>query len=113
MRAGLLVHRVTIEQKQVARDATFGSEVITWVDFAADLPAKVTESATEAEYLSGSLSAYARPTRVRLRYLDGVTTAMRVNWGGRLLAILGTASVFEDVRRVGLELSCKEWTTSG
>jgi len=106
----LLDRRVTVEQKSVAREATFGGETISWVPLVSNVPAQVLESPTAGEFKAGVVSAYARPTIVRMRYSSGLATtdpSMRINYGGRLLKIIGVA---HKGRSAGLmEFACQEW----
>lgn len=106
MRASAFDRRVTVEQRAVSQDATFGSEVVTWSAFASNLPAQVLESSTSGEFARGAAATYARPIRVRVRYLSGLDPGMRINYGGRLLKITGLAEVG---RRDMIEFSCSEW----
>lgn len=103
--AGNLDRRISIQQKSVAREATYGGETITWVALAT-VWAQVLESATDGEFEQGGTLAYARPTRVRIRYRSDVDPTMRLAIGSRILQITGTAEIG---RREYLELACKEW----
>lgn len=104
--AGHLDRRISIQQKSVVREATWGSETNTWVALAT-VWAQVLESATDGEFVQDGTLAFARPTRVRLRYRSDVDPTMRLLLPtGRLLQITGTAEIG---RREYLELACKEW----
>ena len=104
--AGALDRRIAIQQRSVARESTYGSEVVTWVALAT-VWAQVLESATDGEFVADGSLAFARPTRVRLRYRNDIDPTMRVVLpGGRILQITGTAEIG---RRQYLELACKEW----
>lgn len=106
--AGQLDRRVRIERKVITRDQQYRSQVVSWVTLAT-VWAQVLESSTAASSNPGegeAVNAYARPTRIRMRYRGDVDTTMRVNLGGRLYQINGTA---ELGRRDGLELACQEW----
>jgi head-tail adaptor len=109
--AGDLDQRVNIETRSVARDGTYGAEVETWTAPASDTWARVWQSSTAAGLGAGqpeSVATYARPTRVWIRWLAGITREnSRVRYGGQLLRIIGTA---ELGRREWLELSCAEWS---
>jgi len=109
--AGDLDRRITLESRSVAKDATYGSVSETWSTLAAGIAARVLESSTEAGVATGQAEgvvSYARPTRIWIRWRDGITRQdHRVRYGSRLLRIIGTA---ELGRRAGLELSCLEWS---
>lgn len=106
--AGSRDRRILLERMQETRDGRFNSPVITWV---ADryVWAKKLESAIETpnpNVAEDGAAVYARPTRywIRWRELDKART--RINDGGKILQITGTAEIG---RRVRLELACKEW----
>lgn len=104
--AGDLDRRITIQQRSVAREAVYGGETVTWTTLAT-VWAQLWESATDGEFIEGGTLAYARPTRLRIRYRSDVDPTMRVSLPtGRLLQITGTA---ELGRRQYTELACKEW----
>lgn len=103
--------RITLEVRSVVKDATYGSATETWTPMAFSIAAKVLESSTEAGVSTGQaevVASYAKPTRVWIRWRDGISRQdHRVRYGARLLRIIGTA---ELGRRAGLELSCLEWS---
>lgn len=108
LQAGALDRQITIEQATVTRDATDGSEVLTWSTWAT-VWAQVLESATSGgdESMRDSVAAYGRPTKVRVRWRAGIEPTMRLNLGsGRLLQITGTAAIG---RREYVEMACREW----
>ena len=107
--AGDLDRQVTIQQRSVTRDATFGAEVVTWSDLAT-VWAKVAESSMATAANRGQperVDAYGRPTKVYIRWRDDVDTTLRLSYGGQLLKIDGTA---ELGRRQWLEMACAEWS---
>lgn len=106
---GQLDRQVIVEQRSVSRDPTFNSEVIAWSALAT-VWAQVVESATPPSANPGqaeALAAYQRPMKIRIRWRADVDTTLRLNYGGRLLQINGTA---ELGRRQWLELACQEWS---
>jgi SPP1 family predicted phage head-tail adaptor len=105
---GDLDRQVTIQQRTVARDATFGSEVPTWSDLAT-VWAKVSESSTQPGNRGQveRVDAYVRPTKVFIRWRADVDTTMRLSYEGQLLKIDGTAEIG---RRQWLEMACAEWS---
>jgi SPP1 family predicted phage head-tail adaptor len=107
--AGSLDHQVTIQQRTVARDATYGSETVAWSDLAT-VWARVVESSTAPSSGRGQaerVDAYVRPTKVYIRWRADVDTTMRLVHNGQLLKIDGTA---ELNRRQWLEMACAEWS---
>lgn len=105
VKAGDLRWPAIIERRTVLRSADTGAEVVTWAPLAT-VRVQLRESATANEATEGGVNAYARPSKVRMWYRSDVTTEDRLNLGGRLLQITGTA---ELGYRQGLELACKEW----
>jgi SPP1 family predicted phage head-tail adaptor len=110
MDIGKLRDRISIEQKQVARDPVYGSEQVTWVEVARvwgdaeDLIGKGRES------VSQSLKLSTQPVRVVIRFRNDLTTDMRckvTNRGDRLLLI---RSIAELGVREGSELICENLT---
>lgn len=112
MRAGRLDRLITVEQRVVVRDTATGAEVATWSPFAADLWASKEEftnvGASEEYMRPGGVEANGGISRIKIRWLSGINTTMRLNLGGgELRQITGMA---ELGRREGLQLSCKAWS---
>lgn len=113
--AGQLDRRITLQQKSVTQDANYGTEVIAWVPFGtARMPAQVQDVLpSKGETLEQNLRQAERPARVRLRYLAGITSDMRVIVHGstdRTMQII--AGPAELGRREGIELMVAEYTTA-
>ena len=85
MRAGDFRYRVTIEQKSVARD-TSGGEVVTWSVFAVVWSS--CETITGREFFASAQVNSTVTTKFGIRYLAGVTTAMRISFAGDLYNIV-------------------------
>lgn len=114
--AGQLDRRITLQQKSVTQDPDYGTEVVTWVTYGtARMPAQVQDVLpSKSETLQQGLRQAHRPARVRLRYLAGITSDMRVVLHGsadRVLQII--AGPAELGRREGIELMVDEYTTAG
>lgn len=79
MQAGRLNRRITIEEKSVARDS-YGGESITWsavaTVWAAVLPIR------GREYVAIRQAGAELTTRFLIRYMAGITPAMRVVYDG-------------------------------
>ena len=106
LNAGDLDRRVTIQQKTVVRDPNYGSEIVSWVTFA-ERWAKVRDvNAVERD--GDGLRTITRTTLVTVRWLDGLTTDMRVVLqDGRILNVV---SLVEIGRKVGQQLVCEEYS---
>jgi len=107
MRIGRLRHRVTIEEPVQTADGQ-GGYTTTWSTYAADVPAgleplKGTER-FEAQKLNPKLSH-----KVILRYMAGITAAMRVTFGERRL-YFGAPPVNREERNISLEILAWEET---
>lgn len=107
MRAGRLDRRVVIERRVVTRDPDFGSESVTWETFA-ERAAEVRD-VNAVERAGGPLRTVTRTTTVTVRWVEGLSTDMRIRLvsDGRLLAI---ASMAEIGRRLGQQLVCEEYS---
>lgn len=104
VRAGLLRHRVTIQEEQVTED-DWGQPVQTWVDHVsvwADVRDLRGREFIEARAAPGGEIT----TQIRIRYRDDVTRLMRVQHDGRILEI--EAVVEPTGRREELHLMCRE-----
>ena len=101
MKAGRLRERVTLERKVVTRDS-YGSEVITWTFFA-ERWAQVTPLSGR-EYVSMRQAQSDITTRVSMRWLPGVSTAMRLVWRDVPYRIVEVIDI--DARGDELEINC-------
>ena len=107
MQAGHLYELLSIEQKSVARDAAFGSEVVTWVPFATNIRANTTES-SGVETINMDQRVMRRSIEVTIRWRPGVTTDMRIKVSdGRVFQILDSIEV---PRKRGLVMTCEEYS---
>jgi SPP1 family predicted phage head-tail adaptor len=98
MRAGRLDRTIYIER--FAETVTPSGGVVTaWTNLATVRAEIVAQSASE--FLTGFGEAQAGTIVFRLRYLPGITTADRVNYGGQAYDL---KEVTEIGRRRGLEL---------
>jgi len=103
MASGKLRHPVTIEKLTGVRDG-FGAVTDTWVKFA-DAWAEV-KPVKASEFFASAKENHRVTHRVVIRYIDGVSPAMRVMHEGRALNIVGVRDYFE--RHAMLELMCEE-----
>lgn len=76
MRAGRLRHRVTIQRRVESRNS-FGEQIATWEDVAYNVPASV-EPLQGREYFAAAQVQSTVEVRIRLRYMPGIRTTMRV-----------------------------------
>lgn len=102
MMAGRLSESIVIQDKAVTRDA-YGAESITWTTVAT-VPASA-EPIAGREYLAMRQAQADISIRFRIRYLAGVTPAMRVQWRGGYYDILEVINPRAADRE--LELLCR------
>lgn len=108
--AGKLDRLIQFEVQTRTTDTRFNARVIEYVPYGAKAWAQVIESSAEPganPAAAEGVAAYVKPTKVRIRWRGDIDkTRMRINYGGRLLRIIGTA---ELGRREDLEIACQEW----
>jgi SPP1 family predicted phage head-tail adaptor len=102
MDAGSLDERIIVQQPTETRNR-LGESVFAWTTFAT-VWAKV-DGVTAREALLAGQQQLSITHRVRLRYLTGLTTKMRLSWRGRTLEIV---SLLEQEGRTIHELICQE-----
>lgn len=103
MRAGELRHRVTIQQPVEVLD-DYNTPSVVWQDFARVWAA--IEPLSGREYLQLQNTNAEITVRIRIRYLPGITPAMRVVYGSRVFNIQAVIDVEEKHRE--LHLMCAE-----
>lgn len=103
--AGLLRETVTVQVPAEDRNE-LGEATQTWSTFAVRRAYVEAISFVEMERRGqvGGMTSYF----VRIRYLDGITSAMRLRWDSRGGKILWISSVVEKGNREEQELSCEE-----
>lgn len=102
MQAGRLSERITIQAKSVSRDA-YGAQTVTWTTHATAWAQA--EPLAGREYVAVRAAQADLSIRFRLRYVAGVTPAMRVSWNGATYDIVAAINV--DARNTELELLCR------
>lgn len=112
MRGAKLDKRITIQQRQEGKNGT-GGMTSGWVNFAPERWAGVNNlSGTEkaATIHQGGETSVAR-TVFTLRYLAGVDSTMRVQYGGKVFNIRFVNDVFEQHKT--LLLTCDTGASEG
>jgi SPP1 family predicted phage head-tail adaptor len=100
--AGTLRERVTVQQATENRNR-LGEAISEWSTFA-EVWASV-NGVTAREYLLAGQQQIELSHRVKMRYLSGLTSKMRLSWRGRTLEII---SILEHENRSIHELICQE-----
>lgn len=103
MRAGNLDRAITLQQQGAPVLDAAGTPTIGWADFAT-VRAQLIEAGAD-EYLRGYGEGENATAIFRIRWLDGVTPALRVQYAGRTFNVRETKEIG---RRRGLELRCEE-----
>ena len=109
--ASKLDRRIRIERKVVARDPQYGTEQITWTEFACVWAEVKDILPSRAERLADSIQIGRRPTRIRIRYLPGLAADMRIIIDNRTHQIIsGPATIG---RHEAMEIMAEELSSEG
>lgn len=114
MNIGTLDQRIRLEVKSVAVDPDYGTQTITWTTFATVWANVQDVLPSRAEKEGGGVRIENKPARIRMRYLAGVTSDMRVillDRGNRELRIVSGPA--ELGRKEAIEVMAEESTTQG
>lgn len=103
MRAGRLRHVITIQQATETRDSV-GAIIRTWATY--DTVRASIEPLNGREYFNASQVQAEVSTRIRVRYLDGLTSKMRILFGSRIYDI--KAIINDKERNFEMTLMCVE-----
>ena len=105
-----LDRRVAIE-RPVTKPGFLSAGSGTW-ELVATVWASVEDALpSRAERLADGINVASRPARVRMRYRDDVTSAMRFVIGSRIMQII--AGPAELGRRDGLEFMVEDYSVAG
>jgi SPP1 family predicted phage head-tail adaptor len=109
--ASKLDRRIRIERKVVARNPQYGTETITWTEFACVWAEVKDILPSRAERLADSIQIGRRPARIRIRYLAGLAADMRIIIDNRTHQIIsGPATIG---RREAMEIMTEELSSEG
>lgn len=86
MRAGVLRHRVLLEQPVNARDPVTGDLVETWATYADRVPAEIVPLSGR-EFIQSGANQAELTARATVRWDAGITTRMRLVHEGRIYQI--------------------------
>jgi SPP1 family predicted phage head-tail adaptor len=122
MKIGELDRRITIEQKSVTTDATYGNQVITWVPLAYEAGSPsvaqkfwanvVDVQPSRSEAVKQGLVTARNQTRITIRYRSDVDSAMRVTVHGEtdvIYQIVGGPAMIG--RKQWLEMVCEKYSS--
>jgi len=108
MQAGQLRKRITIQRRALAQD-TFGGQSSTWTDWQT-VWAQISP-ASGSEVMAAQAVHERISHTVSMRYIDGVTAAMRIVYKDRFFNIVLVRNVDERSRQ--LEILAVEGLASG
>ena len=111
MDAGKLDRRITIMQRSTTQESVYGTQSVAWVPLATVWADVQDMLPSRAERVAEGVNIAMRPCRVRIRYRDDVTAAMRMTYAGRTYQILSQPAELEG--REGLEFTAEQLSTQG
>lgn len=92
MRPGPRQRQITIERQQVTQDPTYGTDVVAWVPLVAQAGSPTVAARfyaevqdvmpSRSESVALGLSVAKNQTRIRMRWRDDITSAMRITVHG-------------------------------
>jgi SPP1 family predicted phage head-tail adaptor len=109
--ASKLDRRIRIERKVVARDPQYGTEVVSWAEFASVWAEVKDILPSRAERLADSIHVVRRPARIRIRYLAGLAADMRIIIDNRTHQIISGPATLG--RREAMEIMAEELSSEG
>ena len=109
--ASKLGTRIQIERKVVTRHLQYGTQQVTWEQFACVWAEVKDILPSKAERLADSIQVSRRPARIRLRYLAGLTGDMRIRIDNRLYQIVSGPATLG--RREATEVMVEEHSSEG
>lgn len=105
MKAGHLRHYVNIQHKGTATPDGIGNVTQPWDVLYTNVPTEIIPFSARETWF-GATAQSETTHRLIFRYLPGIDTTCRVDFGGRLFDILGIAD--DQECNVMLTLDCKE-----
>jgi SPP1 family predicted phage head-tail adaptor len=109
--ASSLDTRIRIERKVVARDPQYGTEEVTWAQFASVWAEVRDILPSKAERLADSIEIGRKPARIRIRYLAGLAAEMRIIIDNRIHQIISGPATLG--RRNAMEIMVEEHSSEG
>lgn len=109
--ASKLDRRIQIERKVVDRDPQYGTEAVTWTEFACVWAEVKDILPSRAERLADSIQIGRRPAHIRIRYLAGLSANMRIIIDNRTHQIISGPATLG--RREAMEIMVEELSSEG
>lgn len=113
MRAGQLDRRLTLQRPGTVDDPVYGPQPGGWTDFAARIPAQKWDLLPASTEVNGpAVQVSGHPARVRIRYMRGVTSDMRVVMHEETDVVYEMTSTPAEIgRREWLEFTIGDFTS--
>lgn len=114
MNIGKLNRRIRIEQRSTTQESAYGTLADTWSTYTT-VWAEVQEVLpSKGESQSDDIRIAQRPARVRFRYVEGITSAMRVVYLDRSSRVMKIISQPVEIgHRDGIEMIVADFTSTG
>ena len=113
VRAGTLDRRCSIDYKSVELDASYGTEIVTWLRLTQVWANVEDVLPSRSESVRQGLEVARNQVRVRMRYRDDITSEMRIIVHGRngdvVYQIVGGPAMMG--RQEMLEMVCEKFTS--
>ena len=112
MRAAEFNRRCSIEYKSVEQEATYGTEIVTWIRLA-EVWAQVRDVLpSRSESVRTGVDLARNQVRIRMRWRADLDSSMRiVVHGGNDLIYQIVGGPAEVGRQEALEMVCERWTS--
>lgn len=112
MKAGKRDRRITILQKvEGTADSELGTPTIVYLPFATVWAEVQDVLPSRGENIAEGINIARRPCRIRMLYMPGISSEMRVEYGDRTLRMITEPA--EMGRREGLEFMAEELSSEG
>lgn len=111
---GRMDRLIRIERPTVTQESDFGTDTVVWVTHAMAWAEVQDVLPSRAEANLGDIRIANRPTRIRMRWRDDITTDMRIvlpDEGNRTLKIIAGPAMLG--RRDRLEVMAESYTSTG
>jgi SPP1 family predicted phage head-tail adaptor len=112
VRAGKMRDTVTVEAISVGAPNAKGNRTEAWVAFATDIPAQI-EPLSARELFAAQAAQSEVTTRITIRYLPGLTAAMRIKTADGVLYNIAGVVADNKSGREWITLPCTQGVNDG
>lgn len=115
MNSSQLNRRVSIQQKTITVDSTYGTQTVSWATLETVWAEVQDVLPSKAESVRLGMQVARDQTRIRMRYRSDITPAMRVIVHGDSDVVMQIVGGPAEVggRQRGIELMCERYSTAG